>query len=68
MVSQINWDKNTIVITAVLSFLSVNLESVNLFLSIVLKIATLANIIIYIIVNWRRIIIACKRITKKRKK
>jgi len=68
MINSINWDKTTIVTTAVLSFVSLNLESVNLFLSIILKIATLANIIIYVIVNWRRIVIALKRITKKRKK
>jgi len=64
----VNWDKNTIIITGILSFASVNLENINLVLAIVLKVATLANIVIYIIVNWRRIIVACKRITKKRKK
>ena len=63
-----DWDKNTIIITGVLSFISVNLENVNLFLSIVLKIATLANIIVYIVVNWRRISISFKRIIKRRKK
>lgn len=67
MLSQFN-DKSTIILTAVLSFISLNLESVNLFLSIVLKIATLVNIIIYIVINWRRIVVSTKRLTKKRKK
>jgi len=44
------------------------LEDVNLFLSIIVKLFTFVNIIVYLILNYRRIYIAIKMLLIKRKK
>ena len=62
------WDKNTVIATGVLSFISLHLEDVNLLLSILVKLFTFVNIIVYLILNYRRIIIAVKMLLIKRKK
>ena len=53
--------------TGVFSFLSVKLESLNLYLAIVLKFFTIINVIVYLILNSTKIKNKVKRIFKRKK-
>lgn len=53
--------------TGVFSFLSVKLESLNLYLAIILKFFTIINVIVYLILNSTKIKNKVKRIFKRKK-
>lgn len=63
----INCDKKMLLATGVFSFLSVKLESLNLYLAIILKFFTIINVIVYLILNSTKIKNKVKRIFKRKK-
>lgn len=53
--------------TGVLSFLSVGVESLNLYLAVVLKVVTIINVVVYLILNSTKIKNKVKKIFKRKK-
>ena len=62
----INWDRGVLALTGVLSYLSISVESLNLYLAVVLKMATIINIGVYLLLNRERIIEKVKAIFNKK--
>lgn len=56
-----------LLVTGVFSFLSVKLESLNLYLAIILKFFTIINVIVYLILNSTKIKNKVIKIFKRKK-
>ena len=63
----INCDKKVLFMTGVLSFLSVGVESLNLYLAVILKVVTIINVVVYLILNSTKIKNKVKKIFKRKK-
>jgi heme O synthase-like polyprenyltransferase len=61
-------DTTILAFTGVLSYLSMTMEDLNLYLAVCVKIGTLLTTLIYILLNRRRIWEALKCVNKKSKK
>jgi len=61
-------DTTILAFTGVLSYLSITMEELNLYLAVCVKIGTLLTTLIYILLNRRRIWEALKCVNKKSKK
>ena len=61
-------DTTILAFTGVLSYLSITMEDLNLYLAVCVKIGTLLTTLIYILLNRRRIWEALKCVNKKSKK
>tara|TARA_B100000768_G_C11195544_1_gene339313 strand:+ start:771 stop:1010 length:240 start_codon:yes stop_codon:yes gene_type:complete len=70
LLKQLNFiycDRKTLFITGVFSFLSVGVESLNLYLAIILKVVTIINVIVYLILNSTKIKNKVIKIFKRKK-
>ncbi len=61
-------DTTILAFTGVLSYLSITMEDLNLYLAVCVKIGTLLTTLIYILLNRRRIWEALKCVNKNSKK
>lgn len=61
-------DRTMLILTGGLSFLSITMENLNLYLAICVKIGTLLTTLIYLLLNRGRIWTALKDIFKRTKK
>ena len=51
----INWDRGILAVTGFISYFSISVENLNLYLAIVLKCFAILNVLIYILLNHIRI-------------
>lgn len=61
-------DKSILAITGLLSYLSISMEELNLLLAVGVKCGTILTTTIYILLNYRRIYAAFKRLFCKKAK
>ena len=63
----INWDRGILAVTGFISYFSISVENLNLYLAIVLKCFAILNVLIYILLNKDRIKEKLKGLFKKKK-
>lgn len=61
-------DRGVLAVVSLLSYLSVSVEELNLYLAAIVKIGTIITTISYLLLNRRRICIAILSLFKKKKK
>lgn len=60
-----SWDRGVLALTGVLSFISLAVEDLNLYLAVAVKAATLINILVYLLLNYKRIGLKMRSMFKK---
>lgn len=60
-------DRGVLAITGIIGYFSLSIENINLILAIVLKAFTILNIVVYLLLNYERIISAIKNFFRWKK-
>ena len=58
-------DRGVLAVTSLLGFISIAVEDINLYLAVAVKFATLINILVYLMLNYKRILMKIRSLFKK---
>tara|TARA_R110002126_G_scaffold131545_2_gene275351 strand:- start:1021 stop:1269 length:249 start_codon:yes stop_codon:yes gene_type:complete len=64
----VNWDRGILAVTGFISYFSISVENLNLYLAVVLKCFAILNVLVYLLLNHKRIATKLRRLLGFKKK